>query len=731
MECRNYKVLEEICLVNFIKKWLLLLTTLTFIFGHSLHGEALPSPTEATLVAEDNSIQPGRPFWVAVHLRLAPDWHAYWKNPGDAGMPVQVDWDLPQNFTVSELEWPYPKKMELSGIVGFGYDDELTLLAKITPDVSTHPDQKVDLGAKVRWLSCSKDECVPGNAKLSLPLPVSLQEPTPNAENTALFSNARENIPELPGAVLVSRDNDKLNLFVTLDHLTDENSKDVKLEFYPETKKLVDHHHDEGTLAADGTAMLALTELKKSTSLKGLLIAKQGETTRAFHVDAPINLSNASLQPIQNAATEESSIFSFAKILALAFIGGLILNLMPCVLPVISFKVLSFIKMAGENRATTTKHGIAFSVGVLISFWVLAGLLIVLRAYGSTVGWGFHLQEPLFVGILACVMFLLSLNLLGVFEFGLTLSSWAGQVEQTARKEAPEGLLSSFSSGVLATTLATPCSGPFLGLTIGLAATLPVFQSLLIFTSVGLGMASPYLILGIFPALLSFLPKPGAWMEVFKQGMGIFLLASVIWLLWVFAGQTSELSIFLLLGALYVLAIAAWIYGLFGSPVRSRKVRLIGSLAALILVSGAYQLVQTGSQMVSSSTSNNEIASNWEPYSAARVEELQKAGIPVIVDFTAKWCLICQVNHVVLANDKVSSKLDEIGAVRMIADWTLNDPEITEALTKFGRNSVPLYLLYGSEQGTQPTILPQVLTPDVVLEELEKIPTPDGEQEAV
>lgn len=722
-----------------IKKWFLLLTTLFLVFFHQVNADTT-IPTQATLVAEDNSIQPGRPFWVAVHLRLAPEWHAYWKNPGDAGMPVQVEWDLPPHFTVGELEWPYPKKMELSGIIGFGYDDELTLLAQVTPDVAIDPSQPVQIGAKVRWLSCSNAECVPGSEKLSLPLPVSSQEPSINSTNASLFSKARENLPELPGAVFVYRESDNLKLSVTLDHLIGANDKDIRFEFYPETKKLVDLRHDEGSLASDGTAALALKELKKSTSLKGVLVAKQGDTTRAFHVDAPIKLGDGEI-----AATEHSSLTKlpsaslgnsqqestgFGMSLLFAFIGGLILNLMPCVLPVISFKVLSFVKMARESRATTIKHGVAFSVGVLISFWVLAGLLLTLRAYGSAVGWGFQLQEPLFVGIFAGVMFLLSLNLLGVFELGMALSSWAGQVEHTAKTEAPEGAFSSFCSGVLATTLATPCSGPFLGVAIGLAVTLPSLQALLIFTAVGLGMASPYLLLGFYPSLLSFLPKPGAWMETFKQLMGIILMASVLWLIWVFAGQTSELSIFLLLIALYLLGLGAWVYGKFGSPARRRSTRILGCVTALGLLFCSFQLVNMGAEMAPN-TNKSEIASAWEPYSAARLKELQDAGTPVIVDFTAKWCLICQVNHVVLSNDSVSQKLDSLGAVRMVADWTLNDPEITEALTQFGRNSVPLYLLYGSEAGSSPTILPQVLTPDIVLEELEKIAVPGEELEAV
>lgn len=725
-----------------IKKCLILLTALLLIFTQQAHADS-SNPTEISLVAEDNSIQPGRPFWVAVNLRLAPHWHAYWKNPGDAGMPVQIDWDLPPHFTVGELEWPFPKKMELSGIIGFGYDDELTLLARVTPDVSIDPNQAVQIGAKARWLSCSDSECVPGSSKLSLSMPVSSGEPAANAENVPLFTRARENLPELPGAVLVLRDNDQLNLSVTLEHLIGVADENVKFEFYPETKKLIDLHHGEGSYSSDGNAVLSLKELKKSTSLKGILVAKGEKTTRAFHVDAPIKIGTSGeiaavdgsgISKLTGAlsAIAEPEISGFWMAMLLAFVGGTILNLMPCVLPVISFKVLSFVKMARESRSTTMKHGVAFSLGVVASFWVLAGLLLTLRAYGNTVGWGFQLQEPLFVGILAGVMFLLSLSLMGVFELGMAFSSWAGEIEHSTKKEAPEGLFTSFCSGVLATALATPCTGPFLGSAIGLAVTLPSYQALLIFTSLGLGMASPYLLLGFFPSLLRFMPKPGAWMETFKQLMGFLVMASVLWLIWVFAAQTNEFSLFFLLIALYLLGIGSWIYGKWAAPARSRTSRIVGSVMAVVLLLGSFQVINVASGMSPTvSSQKNEIASAWEPYSAARVEELQKAGIPVIVDFTAKWCLICQANHMVLSTNDVSQKLDTKGVVRMKADWTRNDPEITEALTKFGRNSVPLYLLYGSETGSSPTILPQVLTPDVVMEELEKIEVPSEKGEAV
>lgn len=727
-----------------IKKWLLFFSVFLSIFSSSLQGNTTTA-TQASLISEETSIQPGRPFWVAVQLELPPHWHAYWKNPGDAGMPVQVEWDLPPNFTVGELEWPYPQKMEFSGIIGFGYENELILLAQVSPPTEMEPnEQQVQLGAKVRWLSCSDAECVPGSSKESLTLPVSNDVPAVNSATAPIFARARENLPQLPDAVVVFRENDSLKLSVSLpESIVAMGDRAPQLEFYPETKKLIDLRHEQATLSADGTVELPLKELKKSTSLKGVLLVKQGDLSRAYSIDAPIEKGesqeiaevdrSAIVQTLPAVAVPAASeISGFWMAILFAFVGGMILNLMPCVLPVISFKVLSFVKMARESRATTMKHGLSFSLGVVVSFWVLAGLLLTLRAYGKAVGWGFQLQEPLFVGILAGVMFLLSLSLLGVFELGMSLSSWAGQVEHSTKKEAPEGLFTSFCSGVLATALATPCTGPFLGSAVGFAFTLPSYQAMLIFTSLGIGMASPYLLLGVFPGLLKFMPKPGAWMETFKQLMGFVVLASVLWLIWVFAAQTNELSLFFLLFSLYLLGIGSWVYGKWGTPANSTWARRTSLIVSLALLLGSFEIVNRASSFsIPMTEQNKEIADTWEPYSKARIEELRKAGVPVIVDFTAKWCLICQANHMVLSTDEVNEKFNQLGVVRMKADWTRNDPEITDALAEFGRNSVPLYLLYGSEADASPTILPQVLTPDVVLEELERLPVPVEESEAV
>ncbi len=404
----------------------------------------------------------------------------------------------------------------------------------------------------------------------------------------------------------------------------------------------------------------------------------------------------------------------FAMALLFAFVGGMILNLMPCVLPVISLKIFSFVKMAGENRRLILKHGIAFSVGVILSFWVLAGALLALRAYGESVGWGFQLQEPLFVAILASVMFVLGLSMFGIMELGTSLTSIAGNV-----KHQSKGLTGSFLSGVLATAVATPCTGPFLGSAVGFAVTLSAPLAMVIFTALGIGMAFPYLLLSAFPSLMRFLPKPGNWMITFKEIMGFFMMATTLWLLWVFAAQTSNIALMALLAAFFFMGVGSWIYGKWGSPIKKKSTRYISHVFSLVLFSLAlYTIVSATTAPTTQLSGQEQPHDGWETFSPERIAELQAKGIPVFVDFTAKWCLICQANHAVLSRDQISEKFDQKGVVKMKADWTKNDPIITEALRQFGRNSVPLYVLYGVNEKETPQILPQVLTTDVVLDSL-------------
>jgi len=440
--------------------------------------------------------------------------------------------------------------------------------------------------------------------------------------------------------------------------------------------------------------------------------------------DSLVSLLDTSEKQMQQGVISSKYAFDGGLGFALlfAFVGGLILNLMPCVLPVISLKLMSFANMAGQRRYLTMQHGILFSVGVICSFWLLASIMYGLQIYGKTVGWGFQLQEPWFVIILASILFVFSLNLFGLFEWGTSIASWAGQAQANAQKLPSR--VGSFFSGILATVVATPCTGPFLGSAIGFAMTLPLADSLLIFTSLGMGMSFPYLLVTFFPSLFRFLPKPGRWMEIFKQLMGFMLLATVLWLLWVFSAQTNALALIYILVGFFFFGMGAWIYGVGCSPLCSRTKRYCNSVLVFFFVLFGCQSIGSalhyGKELPHLAQQESE---GWENFSIERIAQLKREGVPFLIDFTAKWCLICQTNHLVLSSEEISKQLEQLGVVKIKADWTKNDPNITKELQKYGRNSVPLYVLHTGRQEEEPMILPQVLTHDIVREHLDKMDT--------
>lgn len=742
-----------------MKAFLLPILALTFLLNLSFHeqiaaNDALPiehysletpdSETEApvtiNLLIENTSIRPGTPFWALIDFKMSEGWHSYWKNPGDAGMSAQVEWQLPEGFTADPILWPSPTKFEVDSMIGFGYDSEMPLLVRLTPPLDLSNDQPIEIAASVRWLVCSDAMCLPGSSEISAKTFAKTEEPLQASSLVDLFKKARDNQPKISWPIKAQKSGDEIVLHVEspLDHPV----KFTKAYFCPEDSGYIDHKTPVTLVQAQDQPGLYKASLKiagmRETPLTGVLVLHDEKDAQASKVSLAVNMAvenskddiiayvskpglSSGLENQAEASPALASEFEGGVALAIgfAFLGGMLLNLMPCVLPVISLKIFSFVKMAGQSRSLTIKHGLAFSLGVLVSFWVLASVLLGLQAYGNSVGWGFQLQEPLFVAILAAVMFILGLSLFGLMELGTSVSSLAGNI---AHKQ--EGVTSSFLSGILATAVATPCTGPFLGSAIGFAVTLPALWSMLIFTALGAGMAFPYLLLSTYPSLLKFVPKPGNWMITFKEIMGFIMMATTLWLLWVFSAQTSTLSMMLLLGSLFFLSIACWTYGKWGTPFHKKTTRYMSYAVSLSAVAiSLYTLYIATTPAIANLGAAEKTSSHdeWEPFSPERVAELRRQGIPVFVDFTAKWCLICQANHMVLSGDSVTAKLDQKGVVRMKADWTKNDPVITQELKKFGRNSVPLYVLYGSEENTSPSILPQVLTPDVVSSYLNEI----------
>lgn len=711
-----------------------------FLWGEESRERGPIAPVQVELLNEQSSIQPGRPFWLALRFRMDAHWHVYWKNPGQSGMATEVYWELPEGFTVGELQWPAPIRFESEGIVGYGYEDELVLLAQVTPPEDLRPGSIVDLQGELSWVACH-DQCVPGDAFVKLTLPVSRHTPRFSYLNRGLFKRVRAALPQpLVGGEANATEE---GVLLALEGAKLSGKKLSQGYFFVENGG-GELDLSRGELTQEGSLLHFLSRHPQGALpplLKGILRLEDpsGAFVRAYLVEVPLHAQLApeeiplesSLQSEERAPAVEKqpeqlkgekegmSWSAFLWALAGAFVGGLILNLMPCVLPVISLKILGFVKMAEKESKSVYFYGLSFTAGVMCSYWLLSGVLIALQASGEAVGWGFQLQEPSFVAVLMFVLTLVGLNFFGVYEVGTSITSKVG-----SKQGKSEGLMGAFSSGVLATALATPCTGPFLGTAVGLASTLSPLAALTLFSFIGLGMSSPYLLLSAFPSLLKFLPKPGNWMIAFKQSMGFIMLATVIWLSWVFTALTSPSAIFPLLGYLLLASFALWVYGYWATPLHSARCRRVASCVALLLV--LFSVVQVIRLDSAAEGEAHPLAASapkkgWERFSKERFDALRAEGKPIFIDFTARWCLICQTNKLAMHDASVEAKLQELGVVPLEADWTRRDPEITHFLKEHERNGVPLYLLFSGDGDAPPQVLPQNLTPGLLLDYLSEL----------
>lgn len=690
---------------------------------------AYPSSTkknhvEVELVADVLSIRPGTAITVALRMTMDNGWHTYWKNPGgNIGLPTRISWKLPNGFSVGPIQWPYPEKIITPLIEGeppmvsYGYDEEILLQVEISTPESLPVGQKVSIEADVKWLAC-ESACIPGSANLKLNLPVSNEIPRPNKHHMIEFANAQIRLPltesdwKIQGIVRDSR------LEIHLKPPIDLSSVAGRIEFYPAEAKTILDYAPQQLIKRDGWTVLEVRlnpELNEIPDrIEGTLISDIGwrgqASEKAWNVDIEIEDKIV----IDRTEGEDGVQLTVGLACLFAFIGGAILNLMPCVLPVLSLKVLNFVKKGGEKPAEIRKHGIVFTLGVLVAFWTLAGVLIGVRLAGKSLGWGFQLQSPIFLIILSSILFLLALGLMGVFEIGTTLTSIGSKQSQAG------GYFGSFITGAIAVIVATPCTAPFMGYALGFGLTQPPIISILVFTFLGLGLAIPYLVLSFSPGLIRLLPKPGPWMETMKQLMGFPLFATVIWLLWVLGGIAGVDVLCKTLMALLLMGLGAWILGRWATPVRNLLTRRLAVLFALILFSGG---LYYACQDITAATTRTVIPEEtiWEPYSFEKLAALRKQGLPVFINFTADWCLTCKVNEKVAFTLAVLEKFAEKKVTMMKADFTRHDESISNALVKYGRSGVPLYVLYGRNPNQKPQILPQILTAQAVLDALESI----------
>ena len=670
---------------------------------------------DADLIAATDAIVPGQPLTVALRLKHEHEWHTYWQVPGDSGLPTQIKWQLPSGFSAGPIEWPHPKRLPVGPLVNFGYEGETLLLTTIKVPADLPVGTPVTLNAKAAWLEC-KDVCIPADAQVKLTLPVK-QQAAPSSM-VGLFKTTQALVPQstLAGAsATIEADRIRVALTPPAGKTLD------KFEFFPLEEGRIEAAAQQLLKSENGQPAIYLTAAKPVgadfKTLKGVIVANGGPGNAngwAHIVQAPLTVGSiaATAGSVGSAAASGGAPMSLVAALGAAFLGGLILNLMPCVFPVLSLKLIGLAQHR-THSGPMAAHGLAFAVGVVLSFVLLAALLIGLQQAGSALGWGFQLQTPWVVAALTVLFFAIGLNLLGVFEFtfGTSVANMRA-ADELAHKSDWRG---SFGTGVLAVIVASPCTAPFMGAALGYAITQPAFVALSVFAALGVGMATPYVLLTLFPALLAKLPRPGRWMELFKQFMAFPMFATCVWLLWVLAQQVDAGGVALALGLLVTVGFTLWALGL--SQRGTRVFRWVaaggGVLAAL-----TFTPIATSEALAPGARSTAD--SGWIDYSPEKLAQLRGEGRPVFVDFTAAWCVTCQVNkRVALRADNVKTRFSADNIVLMRADWTNRDERITQALAQFGRNGVPLYVLY--DRKGDATVLPELLTEGIVLAALDKV----------
>lgn len=687
--------------------------------GLAIAAESAPvtSPrVTATLLSSRDAVAPGERFKLALVQKLAPHWHTYWLNPGDSGEPTQIKWDLPAGATAGEIQWPAPKAIRVEPLVNFGFEGTVLLPLEISVPEDAKPGENFTLKAEATWLVCEKI-CIPEEGSFSLELPIAAASAVDQAAE-ARIDAAIAALPKQASFRGKLRD-DAGKLVLDLPGLP---AGATDLRFFPVSDTLIEHAADQPFAAGDKPA---LTLIRSSAfklakpEISGVLTFSEGGTLRAVTLLADADpalmaASGAAAPETRPAAVRipmpaEGADLTIWAALAFAFAGGLILNLMPCVLPVLFIKALGFAQLAHRNRSEVLEQGLLFMGGVLVTFMVLAGAVIALGALGSSVGWGFQLQSPPLVIGLAVVMVLIGLNLLGAFEIGTSVTGLGDGLASRG------GRLGAFMTGVLAVVVATPCTAPFMGAAMGYAVTQPPVVALSVFLALALGFALPVVALSFAPGLLRLLPKPGRWMLVLKQAFAFPMFATAIWLIWVASVQSGPQGVLAALVAVLAAGFAVWLVGVTrGSFAR----RVFGSVLAALVVLGAGWFTM---QNAIPGAATEARAGDVEAWSPERVAVLQAQGKPVFVNFTAAWCITCIANErVALSRQEVKDAFARLGVVYLKADWTNRDSRIAKALAEQGRAGVPLYLFYPARKEAQAEILPQLLTVDGLIAAAER-----------
>ncbi len=653
--------------------------------------------TETSLIADVRAIHAGQKFWTVLHIKMQPGWHTYWKNPGDSGTSPILTWTLPNGFVAGEIQYLAPDREAVGPLVDYAYSNDAYYLVAITPPPVLSDKTTAILALKANWLVC-KDICIPESGDLSLPLPATMDPAVAPSADADLVKSLAEKLPK-PLARPVHYEESNGEVHFTLDGGDLPYAKTKTALFFPASDGVIANAAEQLTkIKPDGIAFaIHRGNAKFPPSTMGLISLFLNDSSR---IDYEVQLQTgasaaaASGQHMANAG----NLSDLPLTMVFAFLGGLILNFMPCVFPILSLKALAIAKKSAQHPEIVRAQGLAYTAGVVLSFLALAGILIAIETSGQAIGWGYQMQSPVFVAGLAILLFAVGLNLSGYFELPVLFGNVGGAA---AGKDSPVG---SFVTGALAVLVATPCTAPFMAPAIGYALTQGIAIILVVFTSLGLGLASPFLVISFFPRLMNMLPKPGAWMNTFKQFLAFPMYLTVVWLLWVLAREAGADTACAVLLFMVLVTFCMWLWRRDSTWMRC--IAMVMAVAGAVMVAGATQMsVEQG----------NTLHERAEHFSFARLDELRKGGQAVLVDATADWCLTCKVNETVALSSAVILKaFSEKHVTYMIADWTHGDMDITRYLESFGRRGVPIYVYYPADGGT-PVVLPQILTESTVL----------------
>jgi thiol:disulfide interchange protein len=709
-----------------VQRLLTLLTASALSFGS---GVAVAAHTQAKLVLSAETARPGDSVMAGVRLQMDAGWHTYWKNSGSSGMASKIEWELPSGITAGETRWPLPEKLGPEDLTTYVYRGDVVLLVPLKLAGGLKPGS-LELKAKVSWLECSRDLCVPAGTNVGAKLQIAF-ESKPSADG-AVIEAWQSKLPK-------SEESPRANAFWEMGAIGA--SRPLILEwvvsgapgeadFFPYEDSRFEIQPRTESLAAEAGKIRLRKTVKKlegdwPKEISGVLIHKSNGRFEGFEVTLPVAAGETpqaiprSQSPLPVAVVPAESLW---KMLLYAFIGGFVLNIMPCVFPIIALKVLGFVRQGNEEPRRVFRLGLIYTLGVLVSFLALAAMVIIVRRAGGAASWGMQLQNPQSSVVLTVLVTLVALNLFGVFEVtpGGRVLGMAGQLA------SKHGAAGAFFNGVLATVLATPCTAPFLAPALGFAFTQPPPMIVVTFLAVGLGLAAPYIVLSWRPGWLRFLPKPGAWMEKFKMAMGFPMLATAVWLFWFTAPRFGEDGTLWLGLFLIIVALAAWIWGEFVQ--RGTKRRVLAAALSLVLLAAGYGYAlekelhwRSPVAEATNETGHSNQGIAWQPWSPEAVAAARAEGRPVLVDFTARWCLTCQLNkRDAIEVPEVRSKLREINATALIENSSEKDATVVAELNRYGRAGVPLVLVYPRDAAKPPIVLPAFLTKGIVLDALDR-----------